>query len=101
MREASSVAGTAIEAEALADIKDTFDKIVQPVLSGKSDAWSGEWASFEKFQLMSGLVQSRTFHLEENNWLTGATSQGTSRTVQGHAVKIFGTCSKLDSAEAV
>ena len=74
-----SISGTAVEAEAMADIRNTFDKIVQPVLSGKPDAWQGEWATFEKFQLIAGLVQSRTFHLEENNWLTGATSQGISQ----------------------
>lgn len=60
----------------MSELKSTFDKFVEPVLSAKADAWQGEWATFAKFQLMCGVVQSRTFHLEANNWLTGSTSQG-------------------------
>lgn len=73
-----SSAGTAIEHEAKTDFKSIFERTVQPVISGKPDAWSGEWGSYDKFLLICGLVQSRTFHLEESNWLTGATSEGSS-----------------------
>lgn len=47
-----------------------------PVLRAKPEAWQGEWTSFEAFQRVCGVVQSRTFHLQEDNWLTGTSIEG-------------------------
>ena len=69
-------AGTTIEAEAATDIQATFHSIVQPIIRSRPELWKDEWATFPMFQRVCGVVQSRTFHLQEDNWLTGVSNEG-------------------------
>ena len=65
-----------MEAEAATDIQATFHSIVHPIIRSRPELWKDEWATFQMFQRVCGVVQSRTFHLQEDNWLTGASTEG-------------------------
>lgn len=38
--------------------------------------WPGEVQTYEAFELYAGLVQSRAFHMLQENWITGSAQEG-------------------------
>jgi hypothetical protein len=69
-------AGTSIEGTGLASTKELFQKQVKPVLSQRPDLWPQAASSLNAFVYAAGMVQSRTFHIQQDNWITGQSSEG-------------------------
>ena len=63
------------------------------MLDARPELWGpGErWRSYEAFVRAAGLVQSRSFHVNEENWITGLTTEGAVPTTAG----IANTCHRL------
>lgn len=40
------------------------------------ELWPAEVQTFEAFELHAGLVQSRAFHMLQENWITGSAQEG-------------------------
>ncbi|KAK9793181.1 hypothetical protein WJX73_007995 [Symbiochloris irregularis] len=49
---------------------------VLPVLKAHPGLWPDHVRTLEAFKHAAGMVQSRTFHMREENWLTNSTSEG-------------------------
>ena len=45
-------------------------------MAGRPDLWPASVASLEQFLRVAGLVQSRAFHMEAENWVTGTRQVG-------------------------
>jgi hypothetical protein len=41
-----------------------------------TDIWPAEVQTYEAFELHAGLVQSRAFHMLQENWITGSAQEG-------------------------
>ena len=52
---------------------DVYDRHVAPIVAARPDLWPPAACSREAFVRVTGLVQSRAFHLEAENWITGTT----------------------------
>lgn len=72
----STIAGTIIEKEATTDLRKVYNRYIEPILQKHPGLWQGRAASFSAFQNMCGIVQSRAFHLQADNWLTGVSDAG-------------------------
>ena len=47
-----------------------------PIFQAKPDIWPEMVQSYEAFEHAAGMVQSRTFHMQQTNWLTGSSLEG-------------------------
>lgn len=56
--------------------RETHAEIVEPLMLSHAGLWPEHVRSFAAFAHALGMVQSRTFHLHAENWLTGSTSDG-------------------------
>lgn len=68
-------AGTAIEI-AGDSTRTVFEREVLPIMQQATDIWSAEVQTYEAFELYAGLVQSRAFHMLQENWITGSAQEG-------------------------
>jgi hypothetical protein len=65
-------AGTAIEDAEGGDPQELYEREVAPALAARPDIWpAGSIASYDTFRRTAALVQSRAFHLNAENWVTG------------------------------
>ena len=67
-------AGTAVQHTGRAKSKDVFMRHILPVLEQQPSLWPG--ADYAAFEYAAGMVQSRSFHLNEENFLTGESVEG-------------------------
>lgn len=49
-----------------------FQREVLPRMQGKPELWPSPYNTLPEFLTAAALVQSRAFHMESNNWVTGA-----------------------------
>lgn len=68
----SFVTGTAIDDEGREQTQAFFAREALPVISARPDLWPAPWNSVSRFAQVAGVVQSRAFHMEESNWVTGS-----------------------------
>ena len=68
--------GTSLEADARLSLRKTYEQIVSPVVQQRSALFPEDSGSFDTFANVAGIVQSRMFHLEKENWVTGSKSAG-------------------------
>jgi len=73
--EYASCAGTAIEI-AGDSTKTVFEREVSPIMQQATHIWPAEVQTYEAFELHAGLVQSRAFHMLQENWITGSAQEG-------------------------
>eukprot|EP00873_Tetraselmis_striata_P003043 jgi/Tetstr1/423307/TSEL_014005.t1 len=73
--ERRALAGTSIAAADVA-LQGIFEEDVSPLLAGGGDLWPPTQRTFEAFRHAYGLVQSRGFRMQQENWVTGEVSQG-------------------------
>ncbi len=73
--EYASCAGTAIEI-AGDSTRTVFEREVSPIMQQATHIWPAEVHTYEAFQLHAGLVQSRAFHMLQENWITGSAQEG-------------------------
>lgn len=59
-------------------------------MSARPDLWPAPWDSLSSFARVAGIVQSRAFHMEEQNWVTGSSK------VQNQTVILFESCKTSD-----
>lgn len=71
-------AGTEIEDRTEGGTRGLYEAEVRQVLDARPALWGpGErWRSYEAFVRAAGLVQSRSFHVNTENWLTGQCTEG-------------------------
>ena len=69
-------AGTAVQHTGRAKSKDVFRRHILPVLEQQPSLWPG--ADYAAFEHAAGMVQSRSFRLNEENFLTGEAVEGAS-----------------------
>ena len=71
-------AGTEIEDRTEGGTRGLYEAEVRPVLDARPSMWGpGErWCGYEAFMRAAGLVQSRSFHVNTENWLTGQRTEG-------------------------
>ncbi len=50
-----------------------YGRHVAPIAAARRDLWPEAGASLDTFLAAAGLVQSRAFHLEAENWVSGVT----------------------------
>lgn len=77
------VAGTAIDDEGREQTQAFFAREALPVISARPDLWPAPWNSVSRFGQVAGVAQSRAFHMEESNWVTGSAKVGVSGWVGG------------------
>lgn len=63
--------GTSIESSG-SSLLTLFKKSLEPVLKSRPDLWPSPWDSFSKVLEAACLMQSRAFHMQADNWVTGA-----------------------------
>ena len=73
--EYASCAGTAIEI-AGDSTRTVFEREVSPIMQQATHIWPAEAQTYEVFELHAGLVQSRAFHMLQENWITGSAQEG-------------------------
>jgi len=56
--------------------EDVYIKDILPVVQAHPDVWPPDCCGLKDFEWALGSVQTRAFHLQANNWLTGAVSDG-------------------------
>ncbi|CAK0782750.1 hypothetical protein CVIRNUC_005945 [Coccomyxa viridis] len=66
--------GTAVQHTGRAKSKDVFRRHILPVLEQQPSLWPG--ADYAAFEHAAGMVQSRSFRLNEENFLTGEAVEG-------------------------
>ena len=69
-------AGTAVQHTGRAKSRDVFMRHILPVLKQQPSLWPG--ADYAAFEHAAGMVQSRSFRLNEENFLTGESVEGAS-----------------------
>ena len=69
-------AGTAVQHTGRAKSRDVFRRHILPVLEQQPSLWPG--ADYAAFEHAAGMVQSRSFRLNEENFLTGESVEGAS-----------------------
>ncbi|MEW5311949.1 MAG: hypothetical protein WDW38_003621 [Sanguina aurantia] len=67
--------GTAIDDEGREQTQAFFAREALPVISARPDLWPAPWNSVSRFAQVAGVVQSRAFHMEESNWVTGSAKE--------------------------
>jgi hypothetical protein len=70
------VAGTSIADTGLATTSVEFGSVVQPIINKRPDLWQKACSTLEAFVYAAGMVQSRAFHLRQENWVTGQSHEG-------------------------
>lgn len=55
---------------------ELHDQQVLPVLLAHPELWPEHVRTLDVFMHAAGMVQSRTFHMREENWLTASTTEG-------------------------
>jgi len=73
--EYTTCAGTAIEI-AGDSTRTVFEREVSPIMQQATHIWPAEVQTYEAFELHAGLVQSRAFHMLQENWITGSAQEG-------------------------
>ncbi|KAG1673647.1 hypothetical protein FOA52_013311 [Chlamydomonas sp. UWO 241] len=73
--ERAELKGTTIEDST--SPSDVYERDVKPRLLARPDLWPAPHATLEEFLRVAGLVQSRAFHMESENWVTGTRTSGT------------------------
>lgn len=68
-------AGTSIEREG-SPAQSVFQLEALPAMQAQPALWPPSVQGYAAFERMAGLVQSRTFHMLRQNWVTGAASEG-------------------------
>ena len=68
--------GTCIDLQAAAGLPAIYRDTVQPIFEAHPRMWPEPWDTYVTFEHAAGLVQSRSFHLEETNWVLGSTEEG-------------------------
>jgi len=77
-RDKEELKGTSIEdPTGGASTQGTFDKEVAPKMQERPDLWPAPFNSFAQFCRAAGLVQSRAFHMVEENWVLNTRQEGT------------------------
>ncbi|DBB01093.1 hypothetical protein WJX77_011966 [Trebouxia sp. C0004] len=71
----SELQGTAIEI-AGDSTRTVFEREVSPIMQQATHIWPAEVQTYEAFELHAGLVQSRAFHMLQENWITGSAQEG-------------------------
>ncbi|KAK9818347.1 hypothetical protein WJX72_011060 [[Myrmecia] bisecta] len=71
----AELAGTTIEDNGHS-VEALFEASVLPSLQARPDLWPAEQITYAAFQQAASLVQSRAFHMQQENWLTGQTQEG-------------------------
>lgn len=71
-QEKQDLKGSSLEdaGEAAADV---YGRHVAPIAAARRDLWPEAGATLDRFLAAAGLVQSRAFHLEAENWVSGVT----------------------------
>ena len=67
-------AGTSVQHTGQHKSKDVFLRHILPVLEQRPSLWPG--ADYAAFEYAAGMVQSRSFRLNEENFLTGESVEG-------------------------
>ncbi|MEW5304249.1 MAG: hypothetical protein WDW36_006873 [Sanguina aurantia] len=67
--------GTAIDDEGREQTQAFFAREALPVISARPDLWPAPWNSVSRFGQVAGVAQSRAFHMEESNWVTGSAKE--------------------------
>ena len=68
--------GTSIEGCGKASAKREFQGKAKPVMQRRRDLWPAKTCGFTAFLYAAGLVQSRAFHMQQQNWITGEAAEG-------------------------
>ncbi|KAG2432473.1 hypothetical protein HXX76_008818 [Chlamydomonas incerta] len=79
-QEKKDLEGTALEEQGPDPAADAFERHVAPIVAARRDLWPAQQGKGEGeaagdlalFLRAAGLVQSRAFHLEAENWVSGA-----------------------------
>ena len=58
------------------DHEEVFRKQILPIVRQRPDLWPGEWGDLERFIWAAGNVQTRAFHLQKENFVTGESTSG-------------------------
>ena len=67
--------GTAVEV-AGHSTRTVFEREVLPIMNQQEELWPAHVRTYEAFELYAGLVQSRAFHMLQENWITGSAQEG-------------------------
>ena len=68
--------GTCVDLQTAAGLPAIYRDTVQPIFKAHPRLWPEPWDTYATFEHAAGLVQSRSFHLEETNWVQGSTEEG-------------------------
>ncbi|GAX73425.1 hypothetical protein CEUSTIGMA_g877.t1 [Chlamydomonas eustigma] len=74
--ERAHLKGTTIDCSEEEPPLRIFKREVVPRISARPDLWPQSHATLKMFLRVVGLVQSRAFHLEAENWITGTKKEG-------------------------
>ncbi|GBF94957.1 hypothetical protein Rsub_07458 [Raphidocelis subcapitata] len=68
------LAGTSLEDKGR-DAQSVFASDIAPMLAARPDLWPPAKAGYAEFQRAAEMVQTRAFHMKEENWVTGAVTE--------------------------